>query len=168
MTVSDKASNTSQPVKYGDWRDELHERGYVVIKNVVSKERAGYYHQKMLDWLGSFDNGFDINDKSTWTSENLPWSFKNGMYLNYCAAHERYIWEARQEASVLDAFAKIWGTDELISSYDTINITLPNAASMGGVTPWPHVDQAPERQGMQCIQGFLNRKCVKFRMRVLS
>ncbi|GLI76566.1 hypothetical protein PoHVEF18_004839 [Penicillium ochrochloron] len=156
MAVSNGVSNSSQPVKYGDWRDDLHEKGYVVLKNVVSEERALYYHQKMIDWLGSFDNGFDIKDRSTWTEENLPWSFKNGMYLNYCAAHERYIWEARQEASVLDAFAKIWGTDELISSYDTINITLPNAASMGGVTPWPHVDQAPERQGMQCIQGFLN------------
>lgn len=165
MTVSDKASNPSQPVKHGDWRDELHERGYVVIKNVVSKERALYYNQKMLDWLGSFDNAFDINDKSTWTSENLPWSFKNGMYLNYCAAHEKYIWEARQEPAVLDAFAKIWGTDELISSYDTINITLPNASTMGGVTPWPHVDQAPERHGMQCVQGFLNRKCIQLSMR---
>jgi hypothetical protein len=130
---------------------QSHEKGYVVLKNVVSEERALYYRQKMLDWLGSFDNGFDIQDRSTWTEENLPWSFKNGMYLNYRAAHEKYIWEARQEVGVLDAFAKIWGTDELISSYDTINITLPNAATMGGVTPWPHVDQAPERHGMQCI-----------------
>jgi hypothetical protein len=83
------------------------------------------------------------------------------MYLNYCAAHEEYMWEARQEPGVLDAFAKIWGTDELIASYDTVNITLPNATEMGGATPWPHVDQAPERDGMNCVQGFINCECIQ-------
>lgn len=158
MTVSNGALSPSQPLKHGDWRDDLQEKGYVVLKNVVSKERALYYHQNMLSWLDSFDNGFDIKDQSTWTEENLPWSFKNGMYLNYCVQHEKFMWEARQEKGVLDAFTKLWGTDELIASYDTVNITLPNAAKMGGVTPWPHVDQAPERHGMHCVQGFLNRK----------
>ncbi|KAL3442505.1 hypothetical protein BJX65DRAFT_321509 [Aspergillus insuetus] len=145
-----------QKDQHGDWLDTFNEKGYVVLKNVVSKDRAQYYREKMLEWLGSFDTGFDINDRTTWTEENLPWSFKNGMYLHYAAAHEKYVWEAKQEPGVLDAFAKIWGTDELIASYDTINLTLPNAAEMGGTKPWPHVDQAPERQGMHCVQGFIN------------
>ncbi|KAL3483011.1 hypothetical protein BJX62DRAFT_231273 [Aspergillus germanicus] len=154
---NDTTETTSiQKDKHGDWLDTFNEKGYVVLKNVVSKDRAQYYREKMLEWLGSFDTGFDINDRTTWTEENLPWSFKNGMYLHYAAAHEKYIWEAKQEPGVLDAFAKIWGTDELIASYDTINLTLPNAAEMGGTKPWPHVDQAPERQGMHCVQGFIN------------
>jgi hypothetical protein len=81
---------------YGDWRDEFHEKGYVVLKGVIPKDRALNYRNKMMDWLGSFDNDFDIKNPSTWTKENLPQSFKNGMYLNYCAAHEKYVWEARQ------------------------------------------------------------------------
>jgi hypothetical protein len=40
-----------------------------------------------------------------------------------------------REPEVLAAFQKIWGTDELIASYDTINLTLPNAAKMGGSKP---------------------------------
>jgi hypothetical protein len=59
---------------------------------------------------------------------------------------------------VLAAFEKIWGTKELIVSYDTINLTLPNASEMGGSKPWPHVDQAPERKGLACVQGIINRK----------
>ena len=102
--------------------------------------------------------------KSFQTKENLPWSFKNGMYLNYCAAHERYVWETRQEQGVLDAFAKIWEIDELMVSYDTINITLPNAAEMGGSKPWPHCDQAPERKGLACVQGIINGKFSDFSM----
>ena len=154
----------SVTAKHGDWREEFYEKGYVVLKNVVPKDRALYYRQKMMAWLGSFDNGFDINDRDTWTKENLPWSFKNGMYLNYCAAHERYVWETRQEQGVLDAFAKIWEIDELMVSYDTINITLPNAAEMGGSKPWPHCDQAPERKGLACVQGIINGKFSDFSM----
>lgn len=63
-----------------------------------------------------------------------------------------------REPGVLAAFEKLWGTDELIVSFDTINLTLPNASKMGGSKPWPHVDQAPERQGLSCVQGIINRE----------
>lgn len=63
-----------------------------------------------------------------------------------------------REPGVLAAFEKLWNTNELIVSYDTINLTLPNASKMGGSKPWPHVDQAPERQGLSCVQGIINRK----------
>jgi hypothetical protein len=64
---------------------------------------------------------------------------------------------AEREPGVLEAFEKIWNTNELIVSYDTINLTLPNASKMAGSKPWPHVDQAPERQGLSCVQGIINR-----------
>ena len=64
---------------------------------------------------------------------------------------------ANREPGVLEAFGKIWNTNELIVSYDTINLTLPNASKMAGTKPWPHVDQAPERQGLSCVQGIINR-----------
>lgn len=63
---------------YGDWRDEFHKNGCVLIKNVVSKERAAYYAEKQLEWLKKFELGFDENDESTWTAEHLPVSFKGG------------------------------------------------------------------------------------------
>lgn len=81
--------------KYGDWRDEFYSKGYIVLKNVIPREKALKYRQKALDWLSSFDTAFDINDPSTWVQENLPQSFKAGMYLHYCAAHEKYVWDAR-------------------------------------------------------------------------
>jgi len=64
---------------------------------------------------------------------------------------------ANREPGVLAAFEKLWNTNELIVSYDTINLTLPNAGKMAGSKPWPHVDQAPERQGLSCVQGIINR-----------
>jgi hypothetical protein len=63
---------------YGDWRDEFHRNGCVLIKNVISPEKAKYYADKQIEWLHKFDLGFDENDESTWTAEHLPVSFKGG------------------------------------------------------------------------------------------
>ena len=80
---------------YGDWRDTFFKKGFYVIKNAVPKEKAiNYYQKKALEWLQSFDNGFDLNDKSTWTKEHLPQNVRN-IYSHYCAAHEKFMWDAR-------------------------------------------------------------------------
>lgn len=69
---------TFKPRDYGDWRDEFHKFGCVVIKNVISPERAQYYRGKQIQWLKNFELGFDENDEATWTAEHLPVSFKGG------------------------------------------------------------------------------------------
>lgn len=68
---------------YGDWRDEFHRNGCVVLKNVISPERAKYYADKQIEWLKNFELGFDENDESTWTAEHLPVSFKGGYAIHY-------------------------------------------------------------------------------------
>lgn len=130
---------------YGDWRDEFHKHGCVVIKDVISKERAKYYADKQIQWLKNFDLGFDENDKSTWKAENLPVSFKGGMYFAYGSTHEQMAWEARTEPAIVDIFEKLWETKELICSFDGMNIYPPRKDL--ALTPWPHCDQNPERKG---------------------
>ena len=66
------------------------------------------------------------------------------------------MWDLRQEPSILSPFAKVWGTDELIVSFDSVNITLPNRKDKPARSPWPHVDQSPLRQGLHCVQGIIN------------
>ncbi|KAB8210431.1 Clavaminate synthase-like protein [Aspergillus parasiticus] len=140
---------------YGDWRDDFHKHGFAIVKGAVSPERAEYYRQKQIAWLQSFGLGFDPNDRSTWTKDHLPYSFKGGMYSAYAATHEKFVWEARMEPNVIKAFSDLWGTDELLVSFDGMNISLPNQKDLTW-SPWPHVDQNPERKGMQCVQGLLN------------
>lgn len=69
---------TFEAKEYGDWRDEFHKYGCVVIKNVISRERAQYYCDKQIEWLKKFELGFDEKDESTWTADHLPVSFKGG------------------------------------------------------------------------------------------
>ncbi|CAH0033317.1 unnamed protein product [Clonostachys rhizophaga] len=143
-------------IAYGDWRDEFFSKGYYIFKNAVPKDKAvNYYQKKALDWLGSFDNGFKLEDRSTWTKENLPQNFKS-MYINYCAGHEKFMWDARTEPGVLKPFEQIWGTDELLVSFDTFNVSLPPKPNVAPAAPWPHTDQSPYRKGLACVQGILN------------
>ncbi|KAI7720168.1 hypothetical protein KC322_g1852, partial [Hortaea werneckii] len=139
---------------YGDWRDEFHKKGCVLIKGLLSKEKAEYYRQKQLQWLKNFELGFDENDRSTWNGDHLPVSFKGGMYFAYGSAHEKFAWEARTEPAIVDVFEKLWETKELICSFDGMNIFPPRDDL--NWTPWPHCDQNPERKGMQAVQGLAN------------
>lgn len=35
----------------------------------------------------------------------------------YSIAHEQWAWDIRQEPAVIDVFAKVWGTNELLVSF---------------------------------------------------
>lgn len=60
-----------------------------------------------------------------------------------------------REPTIIDAFAKLWQTQELLVSFDGVNLTLPTK-DREPVKAWPHVDQSPLRRGLQCVQGILN------------
>jgi hypothetical protein len=87
--------NDQQRAETGDWRDEFFRNGFVVIKNTIPKERAQKYQSDALTWLESFGLGFNREDKRTWKKQNLPQSWKGGMYLHFSAAHEKYMWDIR-------------------------------------------------------------------------
>lgn len=70
--------NTSEA--FGDWRDQLVEDGYVVLKGVISPDRAKHYLDSLFDWLETFPYGFKKDDRSTWGPQNLP------AHIKYAAA----------------------------------------------------------------------------------
>lgn len=87
--------------------------------------------------------------------------------------HEQFAWDIRTEPGVVDAFAAIWGTDDLLVSFgkqvvagakdaakvrDGVNISLPMPESERDeqYQPWAHVDQSPLRRHLHCIQGIVN------------
>lgn len=69
-------SQIDTTVRYGDWRDDLFDNGFAVVKGVIGREKAGEYSERMLSWLEKFQSGFDRNDKSTWRKEKLPHHMK--------------------------------------------------------------------------------------------
>ncbi|KAI9637511.1 uncharacterized protein MKK02DRAFT_23915 [Dioszegia hungarica] len=149
---------------------DLDSKGYTVVKGAIPAERAAEYVQRMYGWLESFNLGFKGNDPSTWHIDRVPYFNRGGIYTRNGAGHEQFAWDIRGEPGVINAFAKIWGTDELLVSFgescygtmliaDAVNISLPYPKEeMEGQRgkPWPHVDQSPNKRFKNCIQGIAN------------
>lgn len=140
-----------------DWRADLKRDGFAVVKGAIPKDRAISYQSKAREWLKSFGNdALDFNDPKTWVDANLPVHSSINTFGGYRVAHEKFMWDARMEPGVLDAFTKIWGTDELLVSFDSLNITFPNRTDVERLKAWEHVDQSPLRRGLHCIQGIIS------------
>jgi len=39
----------------------------------------------------------------------------------YGVGHEQFLWDLRTEPTIVDKFAKIWGTEALLANYDGLN-----------------------------------------------
>lgn len=138
------------------WRADLQKNGYVVIKGAIPQDRAESYQQKSFDWLKSFQTPLDLSDPDTWIEENLPVQSEINTFSTYAVTHEKFMWDARQEPAILAAFKEIWGTGDLLVSFDALNVTFPNRKDWIPKGAWPHIDQSPFKEGMHCVQGIIN------------
>ncbi|KAH6687381.1 hypothetical protein F5X68DRAFT_239941 [Plectosphaerella plurivora] len=145
-------------VVHGDWRDDLIRDGYVVIKGAIPRERADKYADDFLSLLENFagGKGFKRDDPSTIKEENLPIITEKGMILGYGAAHEKFVWDIRQEPGIIEAFERVYDTKDLIVSFDSVNASFPNRADLPSNKPWPHQDQDPTTHGFRVMQGLVN------------
>ncbi|GAA6035013.1 hypothetical protein JCM8097_002143 [Rhodosporidiobolus ruineniae] len=141
--------------KYNDWRDEIVEKGYTVIP-AIAVEKALELRDRAHTWLEDFQLGYKRDDPSTFKKECLPVNMKGGMFHGYGIGHADWVWETRTAPGVIDAFAKVWGTNELITSFDGASIMLPSRKDVADAGRWPHVDQNPFREGFYCLQGIVN------------
>lgn len=144
-------------VKYNDWRADLLENGFTIVKQAIPRDRAIRYQERAYEWLKSFDNPeLDFNNPETWIKENMPVQSSINTFKTYGIAHEKFMWDARMEPGVLDAFAHLWGTEDLLASFDALNVTFPNRKDQARKPAWEHIDQSPLRRGMHCVQGIIN------------
>jgi ectoine hydroxylase-related dioxygenase (phytanoyl-CoA dioxygenase family) len=141
---------------FGDWRDDLIRDGYAVVKGAIPRERALGYADRMYSYLESFGTGYNRNDPSTVHPDKLPVINEKGMLMHYGAPHEDFVWDIRSEPGMVDAFAKVYATEDLIVSFDAINYGFWNRANLPANKPWPHQDQDPEKPGFRCLQGLVN------------
>lgn len=97
-----------------DWQLRLERDGFVVLPNRVSVEDCAEFREQALSWLERFPHGFKRDDRSTWTSEHLPYSvtsegtpyktemciqadgqLRGGLYNRYSIGHEAFVWKIR-------------------------------------------------------------------------
>ncbi|EIW66566.1 hypothetical protein TREMEDRAFT_34783 [Tremella mesenterica DSM 1558] len=136
----------------------LTQIGFVVIPGVIPEEKAKQYASQAYDWMESWGLGFDRNDPSTWRTENLPFNLRGGIFGRGGMSYQQFVWDIKQDPNVIDKWEQIWGTKELVTSYDAVNISIPCPRDPNDklLKPWPHVDQSPLATDLYSVQGLVN------------
>jgi hypothetical protein len=57
--------------KHNDWRDDLFQNGYAIIRNAIPASRAAGYVESMAQWMEKLPLGFDRHDPAIWAEEHL-------------------------------------------------------------------------------------------------
>ena len=97
---------------------------------------------------------------ATWVDDRWPLGAgDSGILPHHGAGHCAAMWRARRLPRVVAAFEALWGTKDLLASFDGPVLFRPWWAVPCAETcaEWWHVDQNPlTRPGQDCVQGCLN------------
>ena len=114
---------------------ELEEKGYTVVKGVLTEEKVQTASKLFYDWANA------VPQPDTFYGMN-----KEG--------NQKHSWFIKTDPDVQAVFKKIWNTDDLVTGFDG-TCWIPkdyNAID----TCWTHTDQAASKKGLHCFQGFVS------------
>jgi hypothetical protein len=120
---------------------DLEELGYCVIPQILSTPETELLYQRV--WHEYIEKAWPncrLDDRSNW-KEAFPMHNKMGIFAGP-AGQIQVMWDLRQDSRIVDIFAQVWNTNNLIVSMDGISIMCPPEIREGHYEPWPNVDQA--------------------------
>lgn len=140
----------------------LEEHGYAVVAQAADVEAVEHAKSQMWDFLESVPGTkVSRNDVDSW-GHRYDWlpSETNGILSGFGWGQSSCMWQVRLLPQVKATFALIWGTDDLLVSFDGGNIFRPWRYNPSWLTDggWYHVDQnatKPGSSGRVCFQGLL-------------
>ncbi|CAN0320047.1 unnamed protein product, partial [Pylaiella littoralis] len=147
---------------------DLQTNGYCVVGGVLSPTECDHAVDGLWEWLGSLGSGIERLNPSTWGSDRWPMSSGHSLIQHYSIGHAPFAWDVRMNKNVLKVFGSLWGTEDLITSFNGVCVMRPPELTKCIFRPsvdksWLHCDQSkmtvdkvPTVHGWQCIQGGVN------------
>ena len=140
------------------WLNHLREHGYAILAGVASPSEVEAARSALWDAIERTSPGVQRTDPATWSGWKLD---SRGFMLQGAVTQGRGAWLVRGLPAVRAAFARIWGTAELLCSMDAVIAWRPwwspNAdARWRPRTEGLHLDQNPfDKPGFECVQGMV-------------
>ncbi len=149
MSSSSSSSSTSLEPYF----ETLRAQGYVVIPNILTSAQCTSYKTRMWDWLEDLGLGTSRKDPDTWKAPTFPMT-QHGIIAYPSLSHTQFIWDVRTEPNVMDVFAKLWNTDDLLVGFCRASVYLPQQTV--ATKDWLHIDQSSTEPNLECYQGAVN------------
>ena len=90
-----------------------------MYKDILSPAEVDETISKQWDFMEALGTGVDRNDPATWDHEQwYPGGPGSGIMGNFGVGQNSAMWHVRGVPKVKQVFADIYGTDELLTSYD--------------------------------------------------
>ena len=121
----------------------LEKYGYAVIPGVLSPEEIRTARGYFDEWREANSQVFDLHKKID----------PHGIFKFAQVGHTKMAWYIRTRDSVQQPFRDIWDTDDLVVSFDG-SCYMPRDENHRD-SNWTHTDQAPQKKGRVCVQGFV-------------
>jgi len=151
-----------------EWLRHLADEGFVVIANAASEEQAEAAYALLWDFIEASDSSRKISrtDVSTWGDSNgsrcgWPAGRSDGIIHQRGIGQSRPLWLLRSLPKLKKVFADLWGTEQLVTSFDGAGVFRPYGHEAEWKTKkanWHHVDQAHLKRGLHCVQGLVTLK----------
>ena len=122
----------------------LEEYGFCIFRSVLSATECAASLSQLWDFLECLGAGIDRSTSDTWGTEAAELVFTaRGVIHPHGVIHSAATWGVRSAPGVRKTFASVWGTEDLIASFDGLCVFRPwnvnRAWRTGG--PWFHTDQ---------------------------
>ncbi len=140
----------------------LEKYGVAIIPSVLNKTECESMISGFWDFLENATKSFDVpikrSDPTSWKSfwELYP---KHGMLLQqWGIGHAQFLWDVRQNKKVIDIFRVLWGTDDLLVSFDGASFGFPPEVTRRGHfkgNTWYHFDQRLSDSSLRSVQSWV-------------
>ena len=124
-------------------KQELSNKGYVIIPNILTSEEINSYSQEFHKWRNSIENLDSIHKR---ISPHLIYKFHQ-------IGHQRHAWLIRTNPKIINIFKQLWDTDELVVSFDGSCYMPKETKKKDNI--WTHTDQSRKKEGLVCYQGYV-------------
>lgn len=149
------------------WIAHLVNEGFVVIKGVTDDTQVKTAYDLLWEFLEDADVGQAVNrkDANTWWSgrDGHGWAgaTDDGIIQGRGIGQSEVLWFLRGLPPVRKVFSELWGTEQLVSSFDGAGVFRPYGIHREfKITKknWYHLDQAHYKRGLHCVQGLITLK----------
>ena len=139
-------------VRDDNWMRHLMTEGYVVLNEAITENEANEAIKLFKEDYTRISPKWDWNDSNTWIPSNAPMMWGKGASTYNGIGQSDTMWYLRMNSVARTAFSQIYGTDDLITSFDGCSLFVSDKQKSES---WLHQDQHRDNP-LLSIQGVLN------------